>query len=123
MVVILGVCTRLAAFAIGIDLTVAIAKLHWKSGLRGNGGYQFPLALAAIAFALSSSVQGPSLWSQFVAAGAASRRPPERVTLRFVIASGTRFLPPTIKTTAFPHGGHPGPRNCDHDRMAPGARR
>jgi uncharacterized membrane protein YphA (DoxX/SURF4 family) len=52
MVVILGVCTRLAAFAILIDLTVAIAKVHWKSGLLGNGGYQFPLALAAIAFAL-----------------------------------------------------------------------
>jgi uncharacterized membrane protein YphA (DoxX/SURF4 family) len=41
-----------AAFAITIDMVVAIAKVHWKHGLLGAGGYEFPLALTAIAFAL-----------------------------------------------------------------------
>jgi len=50
--VILGFFTRLAALAIVIDLGVAIAKVHWKNGLLGNNGYQLPLSLAAIAFAL-----------------------------------------------------------------------
>ena len=31
---------------------VAIWKVHFKNGLMGNGGYEFPLAVAAIAFAL-----------------------------------------------------------------------
>jgi uncharacterized membrane protein YphA (DoxX/SURF4 family) len=42
-----------------IDLSVAIVKVHWKNGLLGNGGYQFPLALAAIAFALIFFGAGP----------------------------------------------------------------
>jgi uncharacterized membrane protein YphA (DoxX/SURF4 family) len=33
--------------------------VHWKSGLLGNGGYQFPLAIAAIAFALIFFGAGP----------------------------------------------------------------
>jgi putative oxidoreductase len=52
ILVILGLLTRLAALAIAIDMVVAIVKVHWHNGLLGNGGYQFPLALAAIAFAL-----------------------------------------------------------------------
>ena len=50
--VVLGVFTRCAALAILINMSVAIAKVHWKNGLFGNGGYQFPLTLAAIAFSL-----------------------------------------------------------------------
>jgi putative oxidoreductase len=57
--VVLGVFTRLAALAIVIDMAVAIGKVHWKSGLLGNGGYQFPLTLAAIAFALIFFGAGP----------------------------------------------------------------
>ena len=57
--VVLGVFTRLEALAIVIDLAVAIGKVHWKSGLLGNGGYQFPLTLAAIAFALIFFGAGP----------------------------------------------------------------
>ncbi len=52
MLVIAGLFTSCASLAILIDLSVAIVKVHWKNGLLGNGGYQFPLALAAIAFAL-----------------------------------------------------------------------
>lgn len=59
ILVIVGLFTRAAAFAIAIDLYVAIAKVHWKHGLLGAGGYEFPLALAAIAFALIFFGAGP----------------------------------------------------------------
>jgi putative oxidoreductase len=52
ILVLLGLITRCASFAILIDLGVAIWKVHLKNGLLGDKGYQFPLALAAIAFAL-----------------------------------------------------------------------
>jgi putative oxidoreductase len=54
-----GLFTRFAALAIFINMMVAIWKVHWKNGLLGNGGYQFPLALAAIAFALIFFGAGP----------------------------------------------------------------
>ena len=54
-----GLLTRCASIAILIDLGVAIVKVHWENGLLGNGGYQFPLALAAIAFALVFFGGGP----------------------------------------------------------------
>jgi putative oxidoreductase len=57
--VILGLLTRLAALGITINMAVAIDKVHWKNGLLGNGGYQFPLSLAAIAFALIFLGAGP----------------------------------------------------------------
>jgi putative oxidoreductase len=59
ILVILGILTRLASFAITIDMVVAIVKVHWKSGLLGEHGYQFPLALSAIAFALIFLGAGP----------------------------------------------------------------
>jgi putative oxidoreductase len=59
ILVIAGFFTRFAALAILIDMGVAIAKVHWKHGLLGEGGYQFPLALAAIAFALVFFGGGP----------------------------------------------------------------
>jgi putative oxidoreductase len=52
ILVIAGLFTRCAALAILINMAVAIWKVHWKNGLLGQGGYQFPLSLAAIAFAL-----------------------------------------------------------------------
>jgi putative oxidoreductase len=52
ILVIAGLFTRCASLAILIDLGVVIGKVHWKNGLLGDGGYQFPLALAAIAFSL-----------------------------------------------------------------------
>lgn len=59
ILVVLGLFTRFAALSIVIDLGVAIWKVHWKSGLLGNGGYQFPLTLAAVAFALIFFGAGP----------------------------------------------------------------
>ncbi|HZR57935.1 MAG TPA: DoxX family protein [Terriglobales bacterium] len=59
ILVIVGLLTRFAALAIAINLSVAIVKVHWHNGLLGNGGYQFPLALVAIAFALIFFGAGP----------------------------------------------------------------
>ncbi len=59
ILVLLGLLTRFAAFAIAIDLMVAIVKIHAKAGLRGPGGFEFPMAVAAIAFALIFFGAGP----------------------------------------------------------------
>lgn len=55
---ILGFLTRFAALAICIDMIVAIVGVHWKNGFLGQGNYQFPLSLAAIAFWLMLSGPG-----------------------------------------------------------------
>jgi putative oxidoreductase len=52
LLVLLGLFTRVAALAICIDMCVAIAKVHFHNGLMGEHGYEFPLALASLAFAL-----------------------------------------------------------------------
>lgn len=52
LLVLVGLFTRAAAFAICIDMCVAIAKVHIQNGLTGEHGAEFPLALAALAFAL-----------------------------------------------------------------------
>ena len=59
ILVLAGLLTRFFSLTILIDLGVAIWKVHWKNGLRGNMGYEFPLALAAIAFALIFYGGGP----------------------------------------------------------------
>jgi len=59
LLVLAGFFTRPAAFAICINLIVAIWKVHWHNGLTGDHGYEFPLALAALAFALIFLGGGP----------------------------------------------------------------
>ena len=59
LLVILGLFTRAAAFAICFDLSVAIAKVHFHNGLMGEHGMEFPLALAALAFGLIFLGAGP----------------------------------------------------------------
>jgi putative oxidoreductase len=59
ILLLVGLFTRIAALAILINMSVAIWKVHWKNGLLGNGGYQFPLALAATAFAMIFLGAGP----------------------------------------------------------------
>lgn len=59
IMVIAGFLTRFAALAITIDMAVAIWKVAWRGGLRGEHGYEFPLSLAAIAFALIFFGAGP----------------------------------------------------------------
>ena len=52
ILLVMGLLTRFAALAIFINMTVAVLKVTWKNGLTGSQGYGFPLALAAMAFAL-----------------------------------------------------------------------
>lgn len=59
ILVLAGLLTRLAAFAICVEMCVAIAKVHWSHGLKGSQGFEFPLACGAIAFALIFFGAGP----------------------------------------------------------------
>jgi putative oxidoreductase len=59
ILVVAGLFTRCAGLAICADMLVAIWKVHLKNGLLGDHGYQFPLALAAMAFALIFLGAGP----------------------------------------------------------------
>jgi putative oxidoreductase len=60
ILVVIGFLTRLAAFAIFIDMLVAILKVHLPHGLfSSNGGFEFPMACGAIAFALTFTGAGP----------------------------------------------------------------
>jgi len=59
ILLILGLLTRIVAFGLVIDMSVAIAKVHWKHGFMGQGGYEFPLALWTIACALIFLGAGP----------------------------------------------------------------
>jgi putative oxidoreductase len=57
--IVLGLFTRFFSLAFFIEMCVAIWKVHFKNGLIGPGGFEFPLALAAIAFALMCFDGGP----------------------------------------------------------------
>ncbi len=59
LLILAGLFIRPAAFAVCIDLAVAIWRVHWHSGLMGEHGYEFPLALATLAFALIFFGAGP----------------------------------------------------------------
>jgi putative oxidoreductase len=59
LMILAGLFTRLVALGIVIDLCVAIWKVHWHNGLTGNGGFEFPLAVATLAFALIFFGAGP----------------------------------------------------------------
>lgn len=52
ILLILGLFTRVASLAVFVNMGEAITQVHWKHGLLGAGGYEYPLSLAAIAFAL-----------------------------------------------------------------------
>jgi len=62
LLLLIGFFTRPAAFAIFVDLSVAIWKVHLHNGLTGSPdrpGYEFALAAAALAFALICFGGGP----------------------------------------------------------------
>jgi putative oxidoreductase len=59
ILLVVGFLTRCAALFICITMLVAIFGVHLKNGFTGQGNYQFPLALAAIAFSLIFSGAGP----------------------------------------------------------------
>jgi putative oxidoreductase len=59
ILLILGVLTRFVSVLVLIDMLVAIWKVNWKNGMFAKGGYEFPLSLATIAFALIFLGAGP----------------------------------------------------------------
>lgn len=69
LLILAGLFTRVAALAICIDLAVAIWKVHFHNGLMANGGYEFPLAAATLAFALIFLGAGPIALDHIRAAG------------------------------------------------------
>ena len=50
--IVLELFTRFFSLAVVIEMCVVIWKIHFKNGLTGPGGYEFPMAVAAIALAL-----------------------------------------------------------------------
>ena len=60
ILLVAGFLTRIAAIAIFLDMAVAISKVHLQHGLFSkNGGFEFPMVCAAIAFSLIWSGAGP----------------------------------------------------------------
>lgn len=59
LLILAGLFTRAAAFAVCIDLAVAIWKVHLHNGLTGDHGFELPLAVASLAFALIFFGGGP----------------------------------------------------------------
>lgn len=59
LLILAGLFTRAAASAICINMIVAIWKVHWHNGLTGDHGFEFPLSIAVIAFALIFFGAGP----------------------------------------------------------------
>jgi putative oxidoreductase len=79
LLILVGLFTRAAAFAVCVDLVVAIAKVHLHNGLIGSPdrpGYEFALAAAALAFALILFGGGPIAIDHVLRGGgsAASKR-------------------------------------------------
>jgi putative oxidoreductase len=72
LLILAGFFTRLAAFAISINMAVAIWKVGWHNGLIGTPdrpGYQFALAVATLAFALIFLGAGPISLDQVLRGG------------------------------------------------------
>jgi putative oxidoreductase len=62
ILVLIGVFARIASLFILVNMLVAIVKVHLHNGLvshPGKTGYEFPLALAAMALALALLGSGP----------------------------------------------------------------
>ena len=57
--IVLGLFTRFFSLAFVIEMAVVIWKMHFKNGLTGQGSYEFPLAVATIAFTLVCFGGGP----------------------------------------------------------------
>ena len=80
LMILLGFFTRPAAVAIGINLFVAIWKVHLHNGLIGSPdrpGFEFPLAAFTLAFALVFFGGGPIALDHALRGGGrgASQRP------------------------------------------------
>jgi putative oxidoreductase len=74
LLVLAGLFTRAAAFAIAIDLGVAIWKVHWHNGLTADHGIEFPLAVATLAFVLIFFGAGPIAMDHVLRGGGGSAK-------------------------------------------------
>jgi putative oxidoreductase len=72
LLILAGLFTRAAAFAICINMIVAIWKVHWHNGLTGDHGFEFPLSLAVLAFALIFFGAGPIAIDHILRSGGSS---------------------------------------------------
>ena len=52
ILLIAGLLTRIASLFVLVNMLVAVFKVHLQHGLVGRAGYEFTLALSAMAFAL-----------------------------------------------------------------------
>ena len=73
LLILAGLFTRAAAFAIVLNMSVALWKVHWHKGL-GDGGIEFPLAIAVLAFALIFFGAGPIAIDHVLRGGGAGAR-------------------------------------------------
>ncbi|HEY6766142.1 MAG TPA: DoxX family protein [Candidatus Sulfotelmatobacter sp.] len=74
LLILAGLFTRAAAFAICLNLIVAIWKVHWHVGFAVDHGMEFPLAVATIAFALVFFGGGPISIDHILRGGGSSGR-------------------------------------------------
>lgn len=75
--ILAGFFTRFAAFALCFDLVVAILKVHLHNGLLGSPdrpGYEFPLAVATLAFALIFFGGGPIAFDHVLRGGGSTSK-------------------------------------------------
>ena len=49
ILLVIGLLSAVAAAGMAIDMVVAILKVHLSHGLAGQGGFEFPLSLFALA--------------------------------------------------------------------------
>jgi putative oxidoreductase len=75
ILLIAGFFTRFVSLAMLIDMAVAIWKIHWKNGMFGKGGYELPVTLATIAFALIFLGAGPIAFDAIRGGGGGGARP------------------------------------------------
>jgi putative oxidoreductase len=77
LLLLVGFFTRPAAFAICVNLCVAIWKVHLHNGLMGSPdrpGFEFPLAAATLAFGLIFLGAGPISIDHVLRGGGTSSR-------------------------------------------------
>ncbi|MGH2457436.1 MAG: DoxX family protein [Chloroflexota bacterium] len=61
IMIAIGWLTRVASLLLAINMAVAVFKVHWRNGLMGPGGFEFPLSL--LGSCLSLVGRGPGRFS------------------------------------------------------------
>lgn len=74
MLLIAGLLTRIVAFAVLIDMSMAFAKVGLPGGLTGSGSFPLPLACLALALMLVSTGAGPLALDNLAGKGGRPRK-------------------------------------------------